>query len=280
MMKQKKPTSTIQLAKESYQKNPPSTSLKNGGEWETSPDFDDLRTCLGRSHAGNAEVPGEPVATWTASQLLNQEWYTREEHEKTLCFGLGFAIYDALQEDSLIIGKRMNGEDRLASAGIILEYDPTKKESIIDGIVGGWRFLQAFMKITKSTPVPALYGDKSHRKDSEHIRKTNDYILSTFKKYHKSHGPQERHWYVMMVGVIPEYSGQGLGRELMEKINNLADERGVTIFLECGPTMVRFYEKLGFCASGSIELKDPVDPTKEPFVAWMMTRTPLPPKGT
>jgi ribosomal protein S18 acetylase RimI-like enzyme len=281
MMRHKNPASTIQRAKESYQKNPStSKSLKNGGEWDTSPDFDDLRTCLGKSFAGNAEVPGEPVMTWAATQLLKQEWYTTEEHEKAFCFGLGFPIYEVLHKDSLIVCQRMNREDRLASAAIILEYDPTKKECIIDRIVGGWRFLRAFMKIIKSTPVPALYSDKSHRKDSEHLQKSIDYILSTFKKYHKSHGPQERHWYVMMVGVIPDYNGQGLGRALLEKINSLADERGVSMFLECGPAKVGFYEKMGFCASGSIELKDPVDPTKEPFVAWMMTRTPLPPKGT
>jgi GNAT superfamily N-acetyltransferase len=61
--------------------------------------------------------------------------------------------------------------------------------------------------------------------------------------------------YIQFFTVPAELRGQGLGRELMERVESWARERGLTgIFLDTFEFQARgFYEKLGFSVFGTIE---------------------------
>jgi ribosomal protein S18 acetylase RimI-like enzyme len=60
--------------------------------------------------------------------------------------------------------------------------------------------------------------------------------------------------YIQFFAIPPELRGRGAGRELMERIEAFARERGLTgIFLDTFEFQARgFYEKLGFTVFGTI----------------------------
>jgi ribosomal protein S18 acetylase RimI-like enzyme len=63
----------------------------------------------------------------------------------------------------------------------------------------------------------------------------------------RKHDPQEPHWHLGPVGVVPEYQGQGIGSRLMEVCCEFLDERKDAAHLDTDrPENVGFYEKSGF----------------------------------
>ena len=68
-----------------------------------------------------------------------------------------------------------------------------------------------------------------------------------------------------------------MGRDLMEKVNELADEVGMKCYLECGTTKRGFYEKMGYRLVDTKQLQDPVDSTRDPLDILLMVRTPKKP---
>lgn len=77
-----------------------------------------------------------------------------------------------------------------------------------------------------------------------------------------------------MVGVIPSVNGTGMGKEVVEKVNDLADEQGVVCYLECGADTVGFYQKMGYSEESKVTVPDPVDPSKDPFECYIMVCKP------
>ncbi|NEZ02562.1 GNAT family N-acetyltransferase [Wenzhouxiangella sp. XN201] len=56
-----------------------------------------------------------------------------------------------------------------------------------------------------------------------------------------------RHWYLALVGVDPDYSGQGIGSSLLRPIFAEADAEGLPCYLETAEERnVAFYQKHGF----------------------------------
>ena len=71
-------------------------------------------------------------------------------------------------------------------------------------------------------------------------------VLAAIDPYHHRDVPAE-HWYVMVVGVVPEAQGSGVGRALLQPIMDRADAAGQPCYLETAqPKNVGFYEHLGF----------------------------------
>lgn len=59
--------------------------------------------------------------------------------------------------------------------------------------------------------------------------------------------PLQPHWYILILGVHPDYQGQGLGAELLSPILQKADEESVPVYLETSnPKNLDFYRKFGF----------------------------------
>jgi hypothetical protein len=70
---------TMKQARKYYKED--TSPPPKGGEWVVEePDFDEIRRCIGKSFAGSETVPGEPMFDW-ATNHVDEEWYTREEHQ-------------------------------------------------------------------------------------------------------------------------------------------------------------------------------------------------------
>ena len=165
----------------------------------------------------------------------------------------------------------------LVSAAIIVEYDKTKENQIINKLVNGWYSFQAFITQILSSPLPELLSNRQYRKQSKYMEKKGQLLVDTIEKAHRTNGPEEVHWYIALVGVGPEHKGKGYGGELMRKIGDLADEAGVLCYLECGTKNKAFYEKMGYEEYSKHTLEDPVDPRGEAYDMFTMVRKPLPP---
>ena len=69
--------------------------------------------------------------------------------------------------------------------------------------------------------------------------------------------PEESHWYLAAVSVVPEARGRGLGQVLLAPVLDMLDDEGVPAYLESSNTRnVPFYERLGFETQHQIRLPD------------------------
>jgi ribosomal protein S18 acetylase RimI-like enzyme len=89
--------------------------------------------------------------------------------------------------------------------------------------------------------------------------------LSIFDEHH----PHDvDHWYLLFLGVTPDWRGAGLGTALMQPMLDRADREGMPIYLDATSARNRgLYERHGFEVIG--ELNFPDGPT-----AWAMWREP------
>jgi ribosomal protein S18 acetylase RimI-like enzyme len=77
------------------------------------------------------------------------------------------------------------------------------------------------------------------------------------------------HWYLSVIGVEPQYQGQGIGGALMQPILSRADAEGLPCYLETHrESNVRLYEKHGF------QICTRADVPGHPFPVWAMRREP------
>jgi ribosomal protein S18 acetylase RimI-like enzyme len=273
--------SSIKKAIKSYKSSVSSCSPPpacGGGEWITEATFDETRQVIGKSFAGTAEVSGEPVFDWCVNHI--GEWYTPEHHTSTTLFMIAFHIYATMkQKETMVVSKRSNDGEAVVSAAIVTEYDPKKAGGgAVKKVVESWRWFRAFCKLTSAgARVPELFDNKKRKKEGNDLEKKLEHVISLFEKWHKEDGPQEVHWYVEMVGVDPEANGKGYGRELMQKVNDLADEVGMLCYLECGTSNRGFFEKMGYHVLSTRSVEDAVDSKREPLDCYLLIRRPLPP---
>jgi ribosomal protein S18 acetylase RimI-like enzyme len=266
---------TIKKAIKSYKSSASSSPPPaRGGEWITEATFDETRRVIGKSFAGTAEVSGEPTMEWGANHI--GDWYTPEDHKGTTSFMIGFPIYAAMQRNDTMVVSKRSEDGEAVSATVVLEYDPKKGGGLGEKVVETWRNFMAVRKLMKTDRLPELIANK-RKQERNHFEKKFEHFLFSLKKWHKEDGPQEVHWYVQMVGVAPEANGKGYGRELMEKVNDLADEVDVMCYLECGASKRGFYEKMGYRVLSTRNIEDPVDSKREPIDYCLMIRRPLPP---
>jgi len=81
-----------------------------------------------------------------------------------------------------------------------------------------------------------------------------DDLLTTFERMDECH-PEERHWYLPMIGVEPNFQGRGLGGALMRHATARFDEDEVLAYLESSnPRNISLYERHGFEAMGEIQV--------------------------
>ena len=61
------------------------------------------------------------------------------------------------------------------------------------------------------------------------------------------HNPEGNYIMILGVEVLPDYRGQGLARELMERYLRMQEEKGkAAVILTCLDEKVKMYEKMGF----------------------------------
>jgi GNAT superfamily N-acetyltransferase len=95
--------------------------------------------------------------------------------------------------------------------------------------------------------LPRLMGNEAFRR----LGMVLDYLSDA----HRAGLPGE-HWYLAIVGVLPEHQSRGYGEALLTPIIHRADAAGVPICLDSAqPRVASFYAKLGF--RPAIETVDP-----------------------
>ncbi|MBW4662524.1 MAG: GNAT family N-acetyltransferase [Drouetiella hepatica Uher 2000/2452] len=71
-------------------------------------------------------------------------------------------------------------------------------------------------------------------------------FISMGIQLHEKFSP-EPHWYLAMLGVSPEYQGQGIGGKLIQPVLQAADRTKTPCYLETSTAAaVRFYQRHGF----------------------------------
>jgi GNAT superfamily N-acetyltransferase len=67
--------------------------------------------------------------------------------------------------------------------------------------------------------------------------------------------PTERHWYLAAVGTRPDHQGKGSAGRVVQPVLDRCDAAGLPAYLESSnPRNESFYERLGFAATGRIEI--------------------------
>lgn len=79
--------------------------------------------------------------------------------------------------------------------------------------------------------------------------------LEAFELASEGNEPDERHWFVGMVGVVPGHQRRGYGRTLLDHVHRTAaaDGCGVALSTE-DPRNVPFYEALGYRVIGEADV--------------------------
>jgi ribosomal protein S18 acetylase RimI-like enzyme len=92
--------------------------------------------------------------------------------------------------------------------------------------------------------------------------------LGALTMMEKKH-PTEPHWYLAVLGTVPEAQGKGKGTSVMQPILDRCDDEGLPAYLESSKERnVPFYERHGFKVTEVIEL-----PKGGPQ-GWLMWRDP------
>jgi ribosomal protein S18 acetylase RimI-like enzyme len=91
--------------------------------------------------------------------------------------------------------------------------------------------------------------------------------MRSFEVIERAH-PDERHWYLSVLGVAPSRQRSGAGRSLLEPMLERADREGVAAYLETfRPDNVPYYERFGF----EVVKEDQIDGGPH---MWAMSRRP------
>lgn len=59
------------------------------------------------------------------------------------------------------------------------------------------------------------------------------------------------HAHMCGIGVLPEYQGHGIGREIINKLSEFCKEHSLSMNFICNEELVPFYKKLGFTPFGT-----------------------------
>lgn len=170
---------------------------------------------------------------------------------------LAEALYNALKEDAFYIAMESSADGNGKEA--MLRY---MDFSMIEAADFGRLYIPQSHRCGVSIwskPLSAEHeAERSERKKSfikEHMGQGS---LDTYKSIvgfmsAKADGiVTDKYWYLSILGVLPEYQGQGLGVGLVEGVLEETDRAGVPTYLETfTPRNMSFYKRLGYVESAS-----------------------------
>lgn len=150
-------------------------------------------------------------------------------HEDRLRALIGFFADVRFAMDWPVLGVRVG--DRLVAAALVNEpHDRTFLERFRDGL----------------ERVEKELGEASFQR------------LKQFEKAAERNEPKEPHYFVGMLGVLPEEQGNGYARLLLEEVRDMSRRAGcsgVALSTE-DPANLPFYEHIGFSVLGSARVED------------------------
>lgn len=212
----------------------------------------------------------EPVSRWIMEDFLSKhsEMSLTEEETKMAVFGLSLPVLENLYYPygGTMIGKRDEQTGELQGCIVLREYDTKAQETwwnrnIVATLMPFLVFAMTFLKFG----IPSAFMEKQNGKKVDHLNKTGKHLDKQFKEWHHMYAPKH-HWYIGQVGTSPKFQGKGVGRKLMTKINDAADDLQMSCYLETkGDRNVRFYESLGYKVVATRTLEDPYEPSHKPL---------------
>ena len=219
------------------------------------PDFHFARTFIGQCFAGSETASPEPIMTWHLRGIphINVDAYS---------FVAGFLVLENCRaKQSLFFG--LVDETTTLSSGVYIRVEEeckTNNRTLMDTVQMEWNILRyvLWMQWNAKTRPKAFGG--LYSKAMKTISRRGQQYESHIQAYHHIHGPKEPHWYVAIVGTLPECQGQGKGRQVMKKLGDMADRCGKACYLECGGDRnVEFYRKVGYEVAGTKDMVDGTD---------------------
>ena len=235
------------------------------------PDFHFARTFLGKCFAGSETASPEPIMTWHLRGIphINVDAYS---------FVVGFLVLENRRAKQSLFFGLVDEMTTLSSGVYIREVEECKKKNrtLVDTVQMEWNILRYVLWMQWNVKTrPKAFGGL-YSKAMKTLSRRGQQYETHIQEYHHTHGPKEPHWYVAIVGTLPECQGQGKGRQVMMKLGDMADSCGKACYLECaGERNVEFYKKVGYEVAGT---KDMVDgPDAADTLKWYcMIRFPQP----
>jgi GNAT superfamily N-acetyltransferase len=188
---------------------------------------------------------------------------------------LAEALYHALKEDAFYIAME-NSADGDGKEAMLRYMDFSMKEAAEYGRLYIPQSHRCGVSIWSKPLSAEREAERSALKKSfimEHMGKGS---LDTYKSIvefmsaRAEEAVSAEYWYLSILGVLPEYQGQGLGVGLVESVLKEADEAGVPTYLETfTPRNMSFYKRLGYAESASFT--EPLTGTEY----FIMTRPPV-----
>ncbi len=191
------------------------------------------------------------------------------------------ALYDALVEDAFYITMEQSIADSQEAKEGLLKY---LDYSMVESAQYGELLLPEGDKIgcsIWSKPItPEQSAAKSKAKKEFLLKHMGQNSLDTYNAIVGSMSActeglvSDDDWYLSILGLLPEYQGQGLGSSLVMPVLKEADRLGVASYIETfTPRNKTFYQRLGYVEIGAF--KEPT--TKTEFA--VMRREPQKSKG-
>ena len=249
------------------------SNANKSSQWTLDADEERIRQAIGVAFAGTEKVLGEPTWIWALQHCQN---IPIDEKVHWVRYMMSFAFFDDLRQRNhfQLCSETPDGE--ISSLACVQEYDAAVKASEwFPKLRHGWHFfVDTLLLLTRyNEALPSIFKDKQLRQESVRLEAKMGDFEEKAREWHRQVLPKGLHWYVHMVGVSPDFQGQGHGKAIMQQLNRLADESDRILYLEAGERNRKFYEKMGFKVQLSKELVDPEDPSD---IFWMhlMTREP------
>ncbi len=186
------------------------------------------------------------------------------------------ALYSALREDAFYITLEESIEDGESSKEAMLRY---MEYSMIEGEKSGELYIpedhEYGVSIWTMPMNSELEAKKHHEKEKFLLYKMGDKSLKIYNAIVDIMSVNAEpfigndFWYLSIVGVRPEFQGQGLGAGLIRDVLKRADTLQVSTYLETFTSRnMTFYKRLGYK-----EVKSFHEPTTKAEY-WLMIREP------
>ena len=237
---------TTAQAREALQNSDPPS--KDGVEWVVDIPFDEMRKATGKAFAGKGEGTGEPMMEWAMKDV---EWPAHEDRVGTATFMMSFDINSAFASKRVLtfgLKEKKEGGDVVATF-LVREYDSRQQSQWYTKMGKSFRDFNLGAKLAMNGEIPEIYksDDADTKKRANLMTKKCEAYYKQFPAWHKEHGPEGRHWYLLVVATDPDHQGHGYASEMMKKINELADGQQMDIYFETGSERLqKFYEKFGY----------------------------------
>jgi Acetyltransferase (GNAT) family len=242
------------------------------GRWTLDADREKIRHAIGVAFAGNEKARGEPTFAWGLSHV---QFPTEEERIQLCRFIMSFPFFEDLKHTSFqLCGETHDGE--IMSIASVQEYNTTMRaRTLFKKLRSSWNQFAMSMKLIciYKEEVPPLFQAKERKEDLKRFEDKMCKVLHDMDDWHHKYGPKQTHWFVHIIGVNPTYQGQGRGKELMQKLNQMADKANQVMYLEAGEGNRGFYEKMGYCVTRTEILEDPLK-RDQPYQVHLMVREP------